>query len=208
MVNRDDRRFKQNGSWTGGTDAAEAREFADYFCKPCNFTEWLQPVLTHECGKARSKLDTVFSNHTISDQLDRAYGCVALPKVPCSAHRPVAFSRKAPEPAGPSSINIDAAMLSDPQFAHRVALEFHELQHKDERRSTPFRNLVLMKRAIGAVAITCRHTEHVNDSSSKEDDLGHVLSFLRAAERVNLQRMQECSKKYPKISDFVHAGDP
>ena len=97
VVNKDDRWSKQNGSWTGGTDAAEAREFANNFCRPRNFTEWLQPVLTHECGKARSKLDRVYSNHSISDQLDRAYGCVALPKVPCSAHRPVAFSRKAPE---------------------------------------------------------------------------------------------------------------
>ena len=56
VVNKDDRWSKQNGSWAGGTDAAEAREFADNFCRPRNFTECLQPVLTHECGKARSKL--------------------------------------------------------------------------------------------------------------------------------------------------------
>ena len=64
-----------------------------------------------------------------------------------------------------------------------------------------------MKRAIGAVAITCRHTQQVNATSSKKDDLGHVLSFLRAAERVNLRRMQECSKKYAKSADFVHADN-
>ena len=34
VMNTNDRWSKQNGSWTGGTDAAEARKFVDYSCRP------------------------------------------------------------------------------------------------------------------------------------------------------------------------------
>ena len=132
----------------------------------------------HECGKVRSKLNMIYSNHSGCDHLNRAYGCVALPWVACSAHRPVAFSRKIPELASRPACSIDASTLADLLFAHRVALELDEKQADDSRRLTSFRNLLVMKRATwvaaGASNAACRE----QCASSKEDDFWHVLGFL------------------------------
>ena len=208
VMDKVDRWSKCSGSWSGSGDALEAKAFLDDFVKPHRLHEWLQPAMTHECSLARSKLDRVYSNHSVSDQLDRAYGCVALPWTACSAHRPVAFSRKTPEHSATSAVSIDAATLADPQFAHRVALEFHEMQANDTRRPSAFRNLLLMKRAIGVVASASKAATREQCATTKEDDLGHVLGFLRAAQKVNLKRMQECAAKYPKILEYVQANNP
>jgi hypothetical protein len=127
----EDRWSKSDGAWTGGHDRHEAELFHSLIEQQNGTHEWRQPALTHECGLARSKLDRVYSNHAISDQLDRAYGCVALPQVPCSAHRPVAFSRKTPKHENEFRKAPTAKAIAHPDFARRVALEFHELQAKD-----------------------------------------------------------------------------
>ena len=89
-----------------------------------------------------------------------------------------------------------------------VSLEYHELLFNDDRRDTPFRNLVLMKRAIGVVAAARRVEHYRAEENSVEDNLGHVLGFLRAAEKVNIRRMGECAKAYPKKCEYVHPANP
>ena len=41
-----------------------------------------------------------------------------------------------------------------------------------------------------------------------DDKLGWVLSFIRAAEKINLARMRACAKAYPHITHFVNPEDP
>ena len=150
MLN-EDRWSKSGNGWSGYQDQEEAKYLQDYLMTPLGFSELAQAAYTHESALARSRLDRIYSNHAVYDQLDRNYGCTALPLTPLSAHRPISFSRKAPvkDAAGPR--NISQQVTSHPDFARRVALEFNELKAKDHVADSPIRQLVLIKRAMRCV---------------------------------------------------------
>ena len=134
-------------------------------------------------------------------------GAIQPRHVPCSAHRPVAFSRKIPK--GDARIQaIDKSVTSHPDFARRVAIEFHDLQARDEAAPSAFRQLVLMKRAMGVTGRALGAERSISATCNSEDKLGDVLGFFRAAEKVNLHRMEECAKAYPNITTYVHPSNP
>ena len=89
-----------------------------------------------------------------------------------------------------------------------MALEFHELCAQDSAGSNPFRQLVLIKRAMHTVAQGMRRQEYHSRAVGTDDKLGWVLSFIRAAEKVNLRRMRECAKAYPHITSFIDPENP
>ena len=127
----------------------------DHFCKllrdPFGFCELAQEEYTHDSAIGRSRLDRVYSNHHLTDQLDRCMGCAALTWVPgLSAHRPVAFFRR-----GRSKDNSDRipdAPMRNPQWAQRVALRYGELRRSDSHDDQPLRRLLLAKQAIREVS--------------------------------------------------------
>ena len=99
----EDRCSKSGNGWLGYRDQEEAKCLQDYSMTPLGFSELVQPAYTHESALARSRLDRIYSNHAVYDQLDRNYCCTALPRTPLSVHRPINFSRKVPvkDAAGP-----------------------------------------------------------------------------------------------------------
>ena len=93
-----DRFNKANNNGVESSDGTEESSFRRVLGEPFDLCELQQEEYTHDSALGRSRLDRVYSNHHLSDQLDRRIGCVALNWVPWfSAHRPlVFFDRLAP----------------------------------------------------------------------------------------------------------------
>ena len=189
VVDEKDRWNKQTAVWSGAPDLEEAREFQQVLLTPHGFNELLQPLATCDTALARSRLDRVYSNHHTSDQLDRSYACSALSWNTLSAHRPVAFSRTKPKHDDTKNPIIPAEAIRHPDWARRVALCFQEVLRGDTRAENPVRQLVAIKRAMHDVSHALSKEIQQNAAVENEDKLGWTMSFVRAAEAVNLKRM-------------------
>ena len=158
-------------------------------------------------GTARSRIDRIYSNHYVTDQLDRHYSCAALLWTSWSAHRPLSFSRICPT-HGAKSRPLPQAPLDHPDWTRRVSLEYQEICSLDALSGNPLRRLVLMKRAVRTVTYRMHKEGVVGNAERKDDQLGWTLSFIRAAEEVNLSRMASCARSYPSLATYIHHDDP
>ncbi len=138
--------------WSGDTDQAEAAQWKAELWSPHGFSELFQPTMTHQNGLARSRLDRVYSNHGLYDQLDREYHSLALPRTGVSDHRPISFGRRIPQPKAPHDAPISRQVYGHPDFGRRVAMGFTTLKKVDQQDDSSLRKLVLVKRAIHLVA--------------------------------------------------------
>ena len=93
VTSDDDRVQLRNGTTSGAPDASDEAHFRRVLSERHSFKELQQDAFTHELNGCRSRLDRVYSNHALSDQLDRQYVCHAHPWTPLSSHRPVSFAR-------------------------------------------------------------------------------------------------------------------
>ncbi len=202
-----DRYCLQECKYTGHKDSCEAKVFQETLCKPNAMHDWEQPTMTHRCSSSRSRLDRVYSNHSIVDQLDRNFSIYAMPGCSNSAHRPLAFSRRTPANDGNKSKAIPTWVYKSPEFPAMVAMEFQELCIQDSLRDTTARRLILMKRAI-LHAAQALQLEHRSQSLDDDDQVGWCMRFIRAAESVQLGRMKACAQTAPIISQYVNPLDP
>ena len=143
-----DRWNKDQSEWTGKRDANDVKEFENTLHRHQLFHEIHQPAFTHENAMARSRLDRVYSNHFISDQLDRSYTCTALQWTPLSAHRPISFARNAPKRSLRDVAKINSAAVRHPDWARRTTLDYQERLSRDPDVTNPARRLVLLKRSV------------------------------------------------------------
>jgi hypothetical protein len=195
-----------HGKWTGGTDKQNQNDWSRHVQKTSGMHELFQPHCTHENALARSRLDRVYTNHFTSEQLDRQFTCTALPWNRLSAHRPISFSRFSPEertrrciPQGP---------IGHPDWARRVALEYHERLAEDTLSDNAVRRLVVVKRAISTVT-KHMHREHiVAEAAGTDDKLGWTMAYIRAIESIKLSRMSQCAKAYPYLASLVDPLNP
>ena len=202
-----DRWSKGEGCWTGARDEGQQANFEELLMGPCGFHEMHQFQFTHDNASARSRLDRVYSNHHVVDQLDRQYACSALLWTRLSAHRPISFSRKKPSRAS-TLPRLPTTPLNHPEWPQRVSLEYQHLVTQEEGQDHPLRRLVLLKRAIKTVTIKMHREGCVEASEEKDDLLGWAMSYIRAVEELNLSRMAKCAKAYPALAKFVHPSDP
>ena len=90
----------------------------------------------------------------------------------------------------------------------RVVLEFYTLLATDTIRPSTARRLILVKRAMHTVADGMRREEAETRANGTDDELGWVLSFVRAAERVDVSRTRRRAREFPKISENVNPENP
>ena len=91
----DDRFTNDSLAWSGATDVDEDGSFTSLVADPFGLYELEQQDLTHASSLGRSRIDRVYVNQHVCEQLDRRIGCIALPWVPhLSAHRPLFFYRR------------------------------------------------------------------------------------------------------------------
>ena len=99
FLGKTDRWTKSSGEWSGHKDHSEATLFKHHFQAPGAelLMELEQEEFTFDGNAFQSRLDRVYVNHSVADQLDRWHVCIAMPYIrECSDHRPVAFARTSP----------------------------------------------------------------------------------------------------------------
>ena len=176
--------------------------------RPHQLHEIHQPTLTCDTAISRSRIDRVYSNHFLCDQLDRTYTCTAYPWTTLSAHRALTFGRRAPKHSDDTIRALPAAPMRHPDWARRVALCYHETITKDPKSENPARRLILLKRSIRQVTLSMQREGLIAEAAEADDQLGWTMSFVRAAEEVNITRMRRCVRAYPDLAKFIPADDP
>ena len=203
-----DRLNKATGQWSGLQDKSSSELWLKEIQTPHNFHEFQQPAFTCNVAAARSRIDRVYANNFVADQLDRKYSCVALPWTELSSHRPISFARRTPTKHNRTNPCLPTGPMDHKDWARRVALEYHAAVTNDDHGDNPLRRLVLAKRAIRSVTQDMQKQNLTAMATEPEDQLGITMSYIRAIESVNLLRMSQCAKIYPRLSELVSPDDP
>ena len=152
VTSEDERVTKHTSRWSGLDDMFEENDFQEVLAKPFALSERQQEHFTCDTALARSRLDRIYSNQHLTDQLDRWHGCSALQWVRhLSAHRPVSFTRRTPTSHKECEKPLPLPVIKDPSWPVRVALRFQELRASDDRGQLPLRKLLLVKQAMREV---------------------------------------------------------
>ncbi len=94
VTHRSDRWCNTAVDWTGDRDRLEFEEFRDSLFIPNMLNELHQEHHTYYSTTATSRLDRIYTNHHISEQLDHGFGCSTLRRDnTISKHSPVSFFR-------------------------------------------------------------------------------------------------------------------
>ena len=213
VVDNTDRYNRTDARWTGQTDTLEAAGFALTFGRTHGFHEIAQEEMTHESGRnldrGASRLDRIYSNHHIMDQLGHEWGCAALGWVKAmSHHRPARFFRRSRLRTDDTDKPLDATVFRHPQWRPRTLMEYSHLVTRETTRLTPLRKLVLLKEAMATVAERVQQDKEVVPASSHHEKLGTIMSFIRVAERRHTGRMKKVGSRYPFLLEVLDPDDP
>ena len=222
-------------NWSGHRDETEAAKAMEDVFHPKGLHELYQEAHTYFSSTATSRIDRVYTNHHPSEQLDHKFGCNPLPRVPgLSSHAPLSFFRIRPAcDSTPISIgsarqahderssdaqdgcgdtrtttNIPVGTINHPDWARRVAAELACISDEPRDYDNPVRKLVLVKRAMHTVSGNMAKEGLYATASSNDDKLSCTLSFVRAAQAVNLDKMYRKYLEYPHIATFVNPKNP
>ena len=209
FVMRDDDRFcRRTLQSTGQVDRGTARCFQD-FLDSHKLHELEQPAFTHENSTAHSRIDRIYTNHHVADQLDRHFAASVLAHTKLSTHRPITFSRssRAKDADSQSSRSFPTYVLRHPKWKSDLLLNYQDKLQSAEGCDNPLHRLEIFKEAMWDVA-TRLQNEAPPEATSNEDKLTWTMVFIRAAESINIKRMERAAAAYPQIESFVPAGDP
>ena len=201
VAHPEDRWHKADGRYTGYRDARDETHFQTTLARPFALHELRQPAATHDNAHARSRLDRVYWNQPLSEQLDRLILCTALEWVPhLSAHRAVAFSRSRPLRSPDSSRPLDLSLLRPPAWAERVACLLPP-PASPPAPGDALRRLHEAKRAMRRVTeeMAAERAARQADRPDPEDALGQTMRFIRAAEGGFVGAMRRCLAAYPSL---------
>jgi exonuclease III len=208
VAHKRDRFSKVDANWSDNEDATEERRFCRILRDPFGFCELEQEEYTHDSARGRSRLDRIYSNHHLTDQLDRRIGCAALAWVrQLSAHRPVAFFRQH-SAHGNVDNRFPAAPMKDPRWSQRVALRYGELRRSDASEDQPIRRLLLIKQAIRDVCKKMDNEQTEREAVSTDDKLGWTMRYIRTAEELRFGALRKCVQAYPHLISLAHPDDP
>ena len=203
-----DRWNKEEGKWSGDGDKKDRDTIAEALLAPHHFHEVYQPAFTCEVARARSRIDRIYSNHYVADQLDRHYSCTVRLWTRLSAHRPLSFARISPKRAPSIPPPIPIGPLTHPDWGRRVTLRYDEELARDSKADNPMRRIVMLKGAMRAVTKTMNNEGQAGLAIGVDDKLGWTMSCIRAAEDVNLNRVRMCVRIYPHLATYICPDDP
>ena len=201
-----DRRCKTTMNSTGSRNGSDERHFQRTIAQKHGLVELIQPEMTHTCATAYSRLDRIYLNQHLSEQIDRELQSVALEWRPeLSNHRAVLVARRLPVKMDHDSRPIPKVVYSHPDFPRRCQLAFEEKLSEDPAASKVSR-LLLLKQAMREAARNLTKSHEIEDRSAATDTadkLSMVMRFLRAAERQALGTLSQCLLRYPDIASMV-----
>ena len=94
VMHNEDRLCMRTMQFTGNTDRPLARTF-QALLDTNELHELEQLAYTHENTTAQSKIDRIYSNHHVADQLDKQFSASTLPRTHLSTHKPITFAGRA-----------------------------------------------------------------------------------------------------------------
>ena len=198
-----DRWNKSSGEFTGGNDLAEAAHWRRVLLQALLY-ELYQPEPTHEGPLSLAKLDRVFTNQSIADQLDKRVFATALPWTELSQHRPLAFGRQTRPTRPPMSKPIQEEILRDARWPMWVAAEFHSLQEMTPEEQNPIVCLRQLKTAIRvSAARLAEERASTYSSSAPTSHLGITMAALRRLERRGLPDLPVLCSRYPLLRSIL-----
>jgi hypothetical protein len=198
-----DRWNKATGEYTGGSDAAEAAHWRRLIPISALY-ELHQPEPTHEGPLSLAKLDRVFVNQTVADQLDKRVFSVALPWTELSQHRPLAFGRQTRPTRAPLEKPIQEEVLKDVRWPLWAAAEYHALQEMTPEENNPVTRLRQLKTAmrVSAARLTEERASTSSDTSPASP-LGVTMAALRRLERRGLPDLPGLCARYPTLRTLL-----
>ena len=203
-----DRVSKSDGSGTGDRDKEESQLFNRTFVDQRCLFELEQDNFTHACAKARSKIDRVYMNYSLCEQLDRNIECYVHPSTTLSHHRALSFTKTACRRESKGKPVISSAVYRNPDFKRMVLIELHKLIEEDTLGYSAVRKLVLTKRAMHTVSEALTKRMELQKAESASEKVEWMMKFIRAAEKQSMKKMVRCCVACPDILDFCHPDDP
>ena len=138
VVDDQGRWSSDSNSYSGARDRCEEDDWHNTVEVPFGLFELEQDEFTFEGASGRSRLDRIYTNHYVADQLDRKFGAAALEWVPrLSSHRAIAFARSNKVKDDPENRPIPDHIVLDPKWALRVSVLFSFVGHSghEERQA-------------------------------------------------------------------------
>jgi len=208
VTDPEDRFTKKTMSWSGGKDECEQLDWASRVEEVHGIHEIYQPMATHDCGLARSRLDRIYSNHHTGDQLDSKYGCACLDWAPhLSSHRPVTFFRCRQGGSKTASF-ITEDIVREKAWSHNVSLRYQDFLKGDPDKDDPLRKLVLLKRAIQDCSLRMMDEKRKHRQQEQctlvDDKIGWTMKAVRAIEKGRRGVLLKCIGAYPLIGNLVN----
>ncbi len=89
-----------------------------------------------------------------------------------------------------------------------MAAELNKITTNTEDLDNPIRRLTLAKLAMHTVSNNMAQDHIFAEATSNDDKLNCTLSFIRAAQDINLRKMYRKYLEYPHIGTYVNPTDP
>ena len=202
VVHDRDRWNHSIGCFVGSRDAVEARGW-EVALPQDRLYELYQPSHTHSGPFSTSRIDRVYTNQHLSNQLDRTVFAAVLEDTGLSQHRPVAFGRWARLPREDRNRPISEDIVQDERWPLRVAMEFLDLQNTLPVSANPVVRLRRLKVAMRAAAEQLRIDRADQTSNAPTPLLDVTMSALRRLERAGLQELPALLAHHPGLCDAL-----
>ena len=193
-----------SGLHTGAGDAAEAAHWRRHL-PTSRLYELHQEEPTHDGPVSLARLDRIYTNQPVVDQLDKRIYSAALAWPKGSQHRRLAFGRQSKAPKAQLDKPISEEVICDERWPLRVAAaEFHSLQALDDTRAGPMVQLRRLKVAMKTASAAL--TEELTSSAASAADgspLSITMTALRRLERQGMVDLPALSARYPRLVQLL-----
>ena len=198
-----DRWNKQAGLHSGASDAAEAAHWRRVLPATLLY-ELHQSEPTHEGPFSLARLDRVFTNQTVADQLDKRVFSAALAWTGGSQHRPLAFGRQSTAHKAPLDKPITEEVVRDERWPLRVAIEFRSLNSEDMMQPNPLIPLRRWKTAMRTVSASLA-AERASPLATAVDvaPLSITMTALRRLEKQGEADLPALLVHYPLLRQIL-----
>ena len=208
---KDDRYNVTTMRATGAGDREDEQHFQRFLASPFSLVEAHQPLFTHKVvtqhGTSMGRLDRIYTNQHVLEQLDRQIRTSALPwQHSLSAHRAITFSRKIPDKRTDGGISI--AALRHVDFPRRVRLAYDALL-REHPEAGALRRLALYKQALLEVSDHLKKDPlKMSPVETTEEQLSVTMQFIRTFERGFSGALAPFLHLYPAISSYMPNRNP
>ena len=207
VENTGDRCTISSGEHSGDRDRTEAKRFREQVLLPSGLFELQQEEFTRRGGTSFSRLDRVYTNIHVADQLDRILICDAMPWCPhLSDHRPVRFARTRSSRKHSASKNL-APWTIDHEHWSAWVWEGYTRRTGVCNEVDPFAALQVLKDAMHEASQRVRRSWETVLATTLSSQLNATMSFLRAAEMRNTFTAKRCAEAFPKLAEIADPSD-